>query len=141
MAFGSMLASTGIINYMVALVSVPAALLVVATLYANNVRDIKRDRGKDAYTLAVMLSRNAKWLYVALLLGTYVVQAILILLNLLPIYTAITIVLTLLMAQMLRMAVNNSFEHLDEETSLYSLAYAALLIVGVDNYVLILNKI
>ena len=130
MAFGSMLASTGIINYVVAMVSIPVALLVVATLYANNVRDIERDRYKGAYTLAVMLGRNAKWLYVALLLGTYMVQAILILLNLLPIYTAITIVLTPLMARMLRRAINNSFEHLDEKTSLYSLAYAALLIVG-----------
>ncbi|GAB6945739.1 1,4-dihydroxy-2-naphthoate polyprenyltransferase [Vulcanisaeta sp. JCM 14467] len=130
MAFGSILASTGIINYMVAMVSIPVALLVVATLYANNVRDIERDRGKGAYTLAVMLGRNAKWLYVALLPGTYMVQAILILLNLLPIHTVITMVLTPLMARMLRRAVDSSFEHLDEATSLYSLAYATLLIVG-----------
>ena len=130
MTLGSMLASTGVIDYVVALVSIPVALLVVATLYANNVRDIERDRDKGAYTLAVMLGRNAKWLYAALLLGTYTVQVILILLNLLPIYTVITIALTPLMARMLRRAVNNSFEHLDEATSLYSLAYAALLIVG-----------
>lgn len=130
MALGSVIASTGIINYAAAIVSTPVALLVVATLYANNVRDAERDRGRGAYTLASVLGNHAKWLYVALLLGTYVTQSVLILLKLLPMYTVITAALTPLMIGMIRRAVNNSFEHLDEATSLYSLAYAALLIVG-----------
>ncbi len=130
MALGSVIASTGIINYAAAIVSTPVALLVVATLYANNVRDAERDRGRGAYTLASVLGNHAKWLYVALLLGTYVTQSVLTLLKLLPMYTVITAALTPLMIGMIRRAVNNSFEHLDEATSLYSLAYAALLIVG-----------
>ncbi|MGC9153955.1 MAG: prenyltransferase [Vulcanisaeta sp.] len=131
MALGSMVSSTGgFIDYIVAIVSIPVALLVVATLYANNVRDIERDRSRGAYTLAVILDNYAKWFYVALLLGTYLTQAVLILLRLLPIYTVITAILIPLMIRMLRRAISNSFEHLDEATSLYSLAYAILLIIG-----------
>ena len=131
MALGSMVSSTGgFIDHIVTIVSIPVALLVVATLYANNVRDIERDKSRGAYTLAVILGNYAKWFYVVLLLGTYLTQAVLILLRLLPIHTVITVVLIPLMIRMLRRAINNSFEHLDETTSLYSLAYAILLIIG-----------
>ena len=131
MALGSMIASTsGFRNYLVTLVSIPVALLVVATLYANNVRDIERDRVRGAYTLAIRLGSNAKWFYVALLVSTYVTQLVLVLCLLLPIYTLITIALIPLTIKMLRNAVNGVFEHLDETTSLYSLAYAILLIIG-----------
>ena len=71
MALGSMVSSTGgFIDHIVTIVSIPVALLVVATLYANNVRDIERDKSRGAYTLAVILGNYAKWFYVVLLLGT-----------------------------------------------------------------------
>ncbi|MGC8607076.1 MAG: 1,4-dihydroxy-2-naphthoate octaprenyltransferase [Vulcanisaeta sp.] len=130
MALGSIVASTGLINYAVAIVSVPVALLVVATLYANNVRDIERDRGRGAYTLAIRLGSNAKWFYVALLASAYATQSVLILLRLLPICTLITIALIPLTIKMIRNATNGVFEHLDETTSLYSLAYTILLVIG-----------
>ncbi|MFP3161022.1 MAG: prenyltransferase [Vulcanisaeta sp.] len=137
MAIGSMAASTlGHINYLVIAAVTPVALLVVATLYANNVRDAVRDREGGAVTIAAILGDKARWLYAALVVGSYVAQLTMVFMGALPTATLLTLATTLNAAGMVSKAMRNSFERLDEATARFSLLYAALMIAG-----LIISKI
>jgi 1,4-dihydroxy-2-naphthoate polyprenyltransferase len=56
--------------------SVPVGMLATAILVVNNVRDVETDRRAGKHTLAVRLGRErARRLYVALVLGAYVLLA------------------------------------------------------------------
>ncbi len=67
------------------LISLPIAFMVAAILQANNIRDMDADRAVSKRTLAVIFGIGfARAEYMFLVLGTYVVQVILIVSGLIP---------------------------------------------------------
>ena len=67
------------------LISLPIAFMVAAILQANNIRDMDADRAVRKRTLAVIFGIGfARAEYMFLVLGTYVVQVILIVSGLIP---------------------------------------------------------
>ncbi len=75
------------------LISLPIALMVAAILHANNIRDMNADRAVNKRTLAVMFGiRFARAEYMFLVIGTYISQILLVLMNILPITTLLTLI-------------------------------------------------
>ena len=67
------------------LISLPIAFMVAAILQANNIRDMDADRAANKRTLAVRFGIGfARAEYMFLVIGTYVIQAVLILLGFMP---------------------------------------------------------
>lgn len=90
------------------ILSLPITLMVAAILHANNIRDMDADRAVNKRTLAVMFGRKfANREYMFLIIGTYVLQIILILLGMMPFATLITLI-TLTEAQKLMHIFNTS---------------------------------
>lgn len=64
----------GALHWEVLLFTLPVALYVVATLHANNYRDIESDSRSGARTVAIILGARASlWYYDLLLMGAHVV--------------------------------------------------------------------
>lgn len=62
----TMYAVTRMLDWQIMLVMIPVALLIVAILHANNVRDVETDRRAQIKTLAMSLSnRTNAWIYFA----------------------------------------------------------------------------
>lgn len=75
------------------LISLPIAFMVAAILHANNIRDLDADKAVNKRTLAVMFGiRFARGEYIFLVIGTYIVQGILILIGLMPITTLLSLI-------------------------------------------------
>lgn len=71
MAYSSVVLS-GALHYEVIAFTVPVTLYVVATLHANNYRDIEADTRAGARTLAIVLGKEISlWYYYCLLLGAH----------------------------------------------------------------------
>ena len=90
------------------LISLPIACMVTAILHANNIRDMDADRAVNKRTLAVVFGlRFARAEYIALVLGAYIAQALVIAGGLLPPITLLTL-LTLPEARRLIRIINTS---------------------------------
>lgn len=75
------------------LISLPIAFMVAAILHANNIRDMEADRAVNKRTLAVIFGiRFARAEYMFLVIGTYVVQLLIVAGGLLPVSTLLTLV-------------------------------------------------
>ncbi len=86
----------------------PIGFMVAAILHANNVRDLDADRAVNKKTLAVRLGRGgARIEYLILVGGAYVMVALLMLLGVMPITTALVLI-TLPEAYRLIQIVNTS---------------------------------
>ena len=73
--------------------AIPLGFMVAAIMHANNVRDLPADAAVNKGTLAVKLGRRgARIEYVILVGGAYVAVAMMILLGVLPITTALVLV-------------------------------------------------
>ncbi len=73
--------------------AIPLGFMVAAIMHANNVRDLPADAAVNKGTLAVKLGRHgARIEYVILVGGAYVAVAVMILLGVLPITTALVLV-------------------------------------------------
>ncbi len=73
--------------------AVPLGFMVAAIMHANNVRDLPADAAVNKSTLAVKLGRRgARIEYVILVGGAYVAVAVMILLGVLPLTTALVLV-------------------------------------------------
>lgn len=74
------------------LISLPIAFMVAAILHANNIRDMDADRAVNKRTLAVIFGiRFARAEFIVLVIGSYIVQAIVIALGHLPAATLLTL--------------------------------------------------
>lgn len=70
--------------------SIPIAFLVAAILHANNLRDLETDRAVGKRTVATMLGRErANWEYYGLVGGAYLLQVMLVMVGIVPIYTLV----------------------------------------------------
>lgn len=71
------MAQTGHIDRTVLAYSIPLGLLAVATIHANNMRDIEGDTHAIRHTLASILGLQwSRWLYIALILVAYLIIVI-----------------------------------------------------------------
>jgi len=85
---GTFYALTGTYNLTVVLASIPLGLLVVGILQANNLRDIIHDRKANIKTLATVFGEGfAKGEYVFLIAGAYLTVVILVLMNILTLWS------------------------------------------------------
>lgn len=74
---------------------VPIGFMVAAILHANNVRDIDADRAVNKRTLAVLFGlRFARFEYIFLVGGTYVMVALMVVFGVMP-WTTLLVLLTL----------------------------------------------
>jgi 1,4-dihydroxy-2-naphthoate octaprenyltransferase len=74
------------------LLAIPVGFLVTAILVANNIRDLETDRVAGKRTLAVMIGRwGSRALFAVLLLGAFLIVATLVVLDLLPDGSLITL--------------------------------------------------
>ena len=75
------------------LISLPIALMVAAILHANNIRDMAADRAVNKRTLAVIFGiRFARVEYMFLVIGSYIIQLIVIAAGVLPVTTILTFI-------------------------------------------------
>ncbi|MCU0514893.1 MAG: 1,4-dihydroxy-2-naphthoate octaprenyltransferase [Anaerolineae bacterium] len=78
---------------MLSLTAFPVMLMTAAILHANNIRDLEADRAVHKRTLAVIFGRDvARLEYRVLVIGTYVAQAVLVLIGWLPVTTLLTLI-------------------------------------------------
>jgi 1,4-dihydroxy-2-naphthoate octaprenyltransferase len=90
------------------LAALPIALLVAAILHVNNLRDMEHDRAVGKRTLATLLGRRyANVEYYVLVSGAYVVQVMLVISGIAPVYTLVALVsLPSALSLMYRVAAN-----------------------------------
>lgn len=87
-SLGMVYVMTGQLAWSVLLVTTPAGLLIVAILHANNTRDMLQDKAAGIRTQAMNLGlEGAQITYQTLLLVTYILVAILVMVNLMSPYT------------------------------------------------------
>ena len=85
MVLGSYFVLTQTIAPGVIWIAAPVGLLVAAILHANNMRDLEADRAKNKRTLANLLGRRfSRWEYYALVGGSYLLLAALVVLGIAP---------------------------------------------------------
>lgn len=98
MVIGSYFALTGGFNLTVLYASLPVGCLVAAILHANNLRDIPHDARANIRTMAMVLGvPAAKAIYVGLVVGAYLVVAVMVLAGLVT-PLALVVLLTLPLA-------------------------------------------
>lgn len=92
MVLGSFFVQTQVISWEVVWVSVPVGLLVAAILHANNMRDLDDDLANNKRTLANILGRRAsRWEYGLLVGGSYLLLAVLVILQIAPIWVLLAL--------------------------------------------------
>ena len=85
---GTFFALTGTYNITVVLASIPLGLLVAGIVQANNLRDIIHDRKANIKTLATIFGEGfAKGEYVFLITGAYLTVIILVVMNVLSLWS------------------------------------------------------
>jgi len=85
---GTLYALTGVFSFSAALISIPLGLLVTGILHANNLRDIINDRRANIKTLANVFGEGfAKGEYVFLIVGAYITVVLLVVFNVLSIWS------------------------------------------------------
>jgi 1,4-dihydroxy-2-naphthoate octaprenyltransferase len=85
---GTLYALTGVFSLSAALISIPLGLLVTGILQANNLRDIINDRKANIRTLATVFGEGfAKGEYVFLIVGAYITVVLLVVFNVLSIWS------------------------------------------------------
>lgn len=85
---GTFYALTGTFSWITVYISIPLGLLIVGILQANNLRDILHDRQANIKTLATVFGEGfAKSEYIFLILGAYLTVVILVVLNILSVWS------------------------------------------------------
>ena len=85
---GTYYALTGTFNWVTIYVSIPPGLLITGILHANNLRDIIHDRKANIKTLATVFGEGfAKGEYIFLIAGAYLTVVLLVVFNILPIWS------------------------------------------------------
>ncbi|MCX7878722.1 MAG: prenyltransferase, partial [Ignavibacteria bacterium] len=89
---GTYYALTGSFTWTTVYASIPLGLLITGILQANNLRDIIHDRKANIKTLATIFGEGfAKGEYVFLIIGAYVTVVLLVIFNILPVWSLIVI--------------------------------------------------
>jgi 1,4-dihydroxy-2-naphthoate polyprenyltransferase len=132
---GSFYTQTLNLNAEVFLAAIPNAMLVMAILHANNLRDFDTDKQIGKTTIAGLIGRKASRIeYYVLMLGTYVSLIALVLLNILPVWSLIAAITLPIALKGLKIAVSTwEAKQLNKAlglTAMLHMAFGILLCVG-----------
>ncbi|GGB49628.1 1,4-dihydroxy-2-naphthoate octaprenyltransferase [Fictibacillus barbaricus] len=132
---GSFYTQTLSINNEIFLAAIPNALLVMAILHANNLRDFETDKQIGKTTVAGLIGRKASRVeFYILMIGTYVSLTALVLLNILPSWSLIAAITLPLAIKGLKIAVSTwEAKQLNQVlglTALLHLSFGVLLCIG-----------
>ncbi|MBY6035385.1 1,4-dihydroxy-2-naphthoate octaprenyltransferase [Fictibacillus nanhaiensis] len=132
---GSFYTQTLNVNSEVFLAAIPNALLVMAILHANNLRDFDTDKQIGKTTIAGLIGRNASQIeYFILLLGTYISLIGLVLLDILPVWSLIAFITLPIAIKALKIAVSTwepkQLNKVLGLTALLHLSFGVLLCIG-----------
>ncbi len=138
MVIGSYFCLTGKYDNSVLFISIPVGFLVAAILQANNTRDINHDRQAGVKTIASLLGLNkAKFSYISLLVGAYLVLTATVLLGVLNWWALIVFASLPLAAKNIKTIYScsdsriESIATLDVMTAKLHLAFGVLLMAGI----------
>ncbi|MCX7749524.1 MAG: prenyltransferase [Clostridia bacterium] len=91
MVYGSYYAFSGKFSFTVIWLSIPVSCLVSLLLISNEIRDIENDTKNKLATLSVMIGyHNARKLFLAVLLSSYLMMPILTYVKILPVWSFLT---------------------------------------------------
>lgn len=125
-------ASGGLLIPRVFLVSLPPLFIMFAIIYANNYRDREYDRASGIRTLAILTSRHGYGIYLGSLVTAYIINAMLMLMGVLPYTSLITLLTALLIPRLIR-AFRGNAPDIDARTGLlytiYCLMYGISLMI------------
>lgn len=132
---GSFYTQTLSINTEIFLAAIPNALLVMAILHANNLRDFDTDKQIGKTTVAGLIGRKASRVeFSILMIGTYVSLTALVLLNILPAWSLIAAITLPVAIKGLKIAVSTwDAKQLNQVlglTALLHLSFGVLLCIG-----------
>ncbi len=137
MVEGTYFAVTGAWSLMALIASIPVGLLVAAILDGNEWRDISEDTRAGIRTLSGGIGKEyAHYLYVALVLGAYMVLGMAVALRLLPPATLLAILSLPFLAQVIRSAElgatgqARAIAMIDVQTARLHMVFGGLLVVG-----------
>lgn len=132
---GSFYTQTLSINTEIFLAAIPNALLVMAILHANNLRDFDTDKQIGKTTVAGLIGRKASRVeFSILMIGTYVSLTALVLLNILPAWSLIAAITLPVAIKGLKITVSTwDAKQLNQVlglTALLHLSFGVLLCIG-----------
>jgi 1,4-dihydroxy-2-naphthoate polyprenyltransferase len=138
MVEGTYFAVTGAWSLMALIASIPVGLLVAAILDGNEWRDISEDTRAGIRTLSGGIGKEyAHYLYVALVLGAYMVLGIAVALRLLPPAALLAILSLPFLAQVIRSAElgatgqARAIAMIDVQTARLHMVFGGLLVAGI----------
>ncbi len=138
MVEGAYFAVTGMWSVQALVVSVPVGLLVAAILDGNEWRDIGEDTRAGIRTLSGNIGKEyAHYVYVALVLGAYMVLGVAVAARLLPPATLLAILSLPFLAQVIRSAElgatgqARAIAMIDLQTARLHMTFGALLVAGI----------
>jgi 1,4-dihydroxy-2-naphthoate octaprenyltransferase len=137
MFLGSFYAATGLLDLRALIASAPLGMLITAVLLANNIRDIDTDSRSGIKTLATTLGlKRSTIAYLTLLLGSIAYTLALVALRVLPVTSAITVLVLPLAIKLTRISLSSripaDFDPMTARVvSLYSMLLIASLLVAV----------
>jgi 1,4-dihydroxy-2-naphthoate octaprenyltransferase len=138
MVEGAYFAVTGMWSVQALIVSVPVGLLVAAILDGNEWRDIGEDTRAGIRTLSGNIGKEyAHYVYVALVLGAYMVLGVAVAARLLPPATLLAILSLPFLAQVIRSAElgatgqARAIAMIDLQTARLHMTFGALLVAGI----------
>ncbi|MFZ8788929.1 MAG: 1,4-dihydroxy-2-naphthoate octaprenyltransferase [Acidilobaceae archaeon] len=132
MFLGSFYAATGLLDLRALIASAPLGMLITAVLLANNIRDIETDSRSGIKTLATTLGlKRSTVVYLTLLLGPIAYTLALVALRVLPVTSAITVLVLPLAIRLTRISLSGRIPaDFDPMTARVVLLYSMLLIAS-----------
>jgi 1,4-dihydroxy-2-naphthoate octaprenyltransferase len=132
MFLGSFYAATGLLDLRALIASAPLGMLITAVLLANNIRDIETDSRSGIKTLATTLGlKRSTVVYLTLLLGPIAYTLALVALRVLPVTSAITVLVLSLAIKLTRISLSGRIPaDFDPMTARVVLLYSMLLIAS-----------
>ena len=137
MVVGAFYAITGTIDSSAIALSIPVGFLVAAILHGNEWRDISEDARAGARTFSVRMGRDAAhWLYLALVVGAYLVLTVAVLAGLLPTWTLLAMLSLPLLVRQIRSAEfgasgqQRAIAMIDLQTAQLHAAFGYLMVIG-----------
>ncbi|MGC9047975.1 MAG: prenyltransferase [Caldisphaera sp.] len=122
---------TGKISIVGILISLPISILIDDVLMANNIRDINRDRVSNVKTLPIILGYNkSKYLYISLLILSYIILIFLIFLKIIPIYAFLELLTLPQAVNLISNALKDNFELLDVKNAKLVLNFGILFMIS-----------
>ena len=129
---GAFMVQTGYFSWAPLVASIPIGIFVALVLLANNIRDIGYDGSVNTRTLAVVLGAGrAEKLYAALLVGAYGLVVVGILVQLLPVWSAVVFLTAPVARRLVEMFRGQIPDNADPRTAALAFQFALLYMASI----------